>query len=282
MHTYEKATPQTMQSSVYQWLEMSITSQKNCVNPLQNPFCKNYWSDFSLCHSNLIKSVKRFWHFMDTFVITQSHDEEDEEKEIDVSHSSEWNSILCVGYSYEDYERKLVNGEISFSKNEHPKKDFSMKSFQRKLLEILNLTEQKVFNLSLPEDVIQRIDDVCHRRPFKNSPISKFSLQNERVNSTTVKLIKRKKGTKSLTFIVVGSLDVASNLKSQFLQRQNEKMVIKQELDVEEDDINEWCQKVFEEAQLSNKRIFDCEDIENYLENSSYHKKRKLIIDSGK
>ena len=268
-----------MQSSVYQWLEISITSQKNCDNPLQNPFYKNYWSDFSLYHSNLIKPVKRFWHFMDSFLIIQSQNEEDEEKEIDISQSSEWNSILCVDYSYEDYERKLVNGEISFSKNEHPKKDFSIKSFQRKLLEILNVGEQKVFNLSLPEDVIQRIDDTCHRRPFKNTPISKFSLQNECVDSTSIKLIKRKKGTKSLTFIVVGSLDVVSNLKSQFLQRQNEEMVTERELEV--DDSNEWCQKEIKDTKLSNKRILDCDDIQNYLENSSYHKKRKLIIGSA-
>ncbi len=271
-----------MQSSVYQWLEISITNQKNCVNPLQNPFYKNYWSDFSLYHSNLIKPVKRFWHFMDSFVITESQkeEEEEEEKEIDISQSSEWNSILCVDSSYEDYERKLVDGEISFSKNVHPKKDFSMKSFQRKLLEILGVGEQKVFNLSLPEDVIQRIDDTCHQQPFKNSPISKFSLQNKCVDSATIKLIKKKKGTKSLTFIVVGSLDVVNSLKSQFLQRQNEEMVTKQELDVEADDSNEYCQKEIEHTQLTNKRILDCDDIQDYLEDSSYHKKRKLILES--
>ena len=215
---------------------------------------------------------------MDSFVITQSQNEEGEEKEIDISQSSEWNSILCVDSSYEDYERKLVNGEISFSKNEHPKKDFSMKSFQRKLLEILSVGEQKVFNLSLPEDVIQRIDDVCHRRPFKNSPISKFSLQNECVDSAGIQLIKKKKGAKSSTYIAVGSLDVVNNLKNQFLQRESKEMVTKQELDVEADDSNEWCQK---ETQESNKRILDCDDIQNYLENSSYHKKRKLIIGSA-
>lgn len=208
-------------------------------------------------------------------------EQQGEEITVEVSQATPWNRILCVDHSYEDYERKLINGEISFSKEENPKKDFTLKSFQRMLIEILGTSEQKVFHLSLPEDVIQRIDDVSHRRPFKTS-----SLRASQCGDATCdrKLIKKQKGTKPMTFIVVGSLEEVKHLKSQFPQRHDiekkEETHTKQEINDETSDESEKYE-INETPSLfnNNKRILDCDETESCLENSSFRKKRKLIIE---
>ncbi len=46
------------------------------------------------------------------------------EDEVSISLVSEWCNILVLEYSFADYETKLINGVISFNKNENPKKEF--------------------------------------------------------------------------------------------------------------------------------------------------------------
>lgn len=269
----------TMHSSVYQWLETCLISQRNCIDPLQNPCHKNYWGDFSLYHCNLIKPVKRYWHLMDSVDISEQQDDDT----IEISQSTSWNSILCVEYAYEDYERKIINGEITFTKEENSKKGFTLKSFQRKLIEILGVPQQKVFHLSLPEDVIQRIDAVSHRQSFKSLSVSQST---EAICDR--KLIKKKKDSKPMTFIVVGSLEEVKYRMSQFLQKPHEQdedfLFLTKQVDCDHEVNNEESnhKEAEQSISLSKKRILDCDQINDYLENSSYHKKRKLILQSDK
>ncbi len=200
-----------LQSSVFQWLEKCLERKKNCEHPLQNPFLKNYWSDLSLYHGNLIKPVKRYWNLMESFTTIE---EESASPVINIVQNVEWNSTLCLEYSYADYEQKIINEEISFNQNENPKKDFRIQVFKRKLAEILSIKDEKIFNLCVTEDVAQRIDEISNNQPFSNKPAQDL-ISIESVSHMMKR--KKKKCQKSLTFMVIGTIEVVTRLKNQFL-----------------------------------------------------------------
>lgn len=115
--------------------------------------------------------------------------------------SVEWNKCLCVDHSYLDYEKKILSNEISFSENENFNADLNIIVFRRKLIEILNIGDDRIFKLSIPVDVIQRIEDAKNQRPFSEPPMIRSRL----VSETMIK--KKENNDKKLSFLLIGTKD---------------------------------------------------------------------------
>jgi hypothetical protein len=127
--------------------EFSNHSQKN-------PFYREYWSDLSHYHGNKSKIVRRLWD-----VIPERND------------GVTWNPIICIEHAYEDYERSILNGEIKYAKGEAASRDIRPYTFQNKLTTVLECKDDEIFSLSIPSDVVTRVEERNCNLSFSNPPI---------------------------------------------------------------------------------------------------------------
>lgn len=174
--------------SVTQWLRGCVTRGHFDEPPHRNPFHRDYWSDFTHYHGNMAHLLRRCWDSM---------------PRLDDDPLA-WNPILCVEQAYEDYERRLLRGEITFDETENAKRDLRRNVFQRKLLAILQPAEYQVFQLTVPAEVASRIEDTMKDEPFRQAPVL-TPREARRRGETRTPREKPDVGSHPLTFVIAGS-----------------------------------------------------------------------------
>lgn len=179
---------ETSELSVTQWLRDCVMQGHFCKTR-QNPFHREYWSDFTHYHGNMAHLLRRCWEWMPQ-----------------ISDELTWHSILCVEQAYEDYEGRILRGEITFHERENAKRDLRPKVFLRKLLAILKPADFQVFQLTVPEEVTRRIEDTINGEPFRQAPVL-TPRETRRCGESRTPMEKPGIQRHPLTFVIVGTRD---------------------------------------------------------------------------